>query len=85
MKFPRYGDWMVGRKVTYHDPDHPEDADTGIVTGKAYNEDGVWVEWENGSNLWAELSMLDFPDLPYMSEITIDGRRYQLVPIEEKK
>lgn len=92
MQYEKFEEWMVGKRVKCK-----ETGDVGVITRQVHFTNppwvGVWVLLEQcgqpGNEVWVFLDDLEFDDAlslqqPYNQEITIDGKRYKLVPIEEE-
>lgn len=79
--YTKFEESMIGKRVW------DEDGDAGVITRQHTEEDDcVWVLWEDYANkgyeLWIELENLTFTEPVKPEEITINGKRYKLVPIE---
>ena len=53
-KYEKFEEWMVGKTVTW-------DGEEGVVT-KGFEDNCVWVLWEDGGELWIEVDSLEFLD-----------------------
>jgi len=73
---------MIGSRVW-----EIETGDSGILTGQEeYGVNTVWVRWNDGFRRWIDLEDVTFKDpkevTHELQEITINGKRYKLVPVE---
>lgn len=76
-----FNESMIGKQVK-----EISTGDLGIVKsqcGLSYAGDFIWVDWDDSQSAWIALDEIVFTDdIAPFDEITINGKRYKLTPIE---
>lgn len=75
----KFDESMIGKQVR-----EIASGDFGIVESEhGMRGNAVWVDWDIGRNAWIDLDEVVFTDgITSFEEITINGKRYKLTPIE---
>lgn len=68
---------MIGKRVREIDT-----GDVGTIVREGIREYSVYVQWDEDGELWIPLEDIVFIENQTHQEITIDGKRYKLTPLD---